>query len=155
MKISCFVDGDKPLPRYTRYRVAHGVFDVSSAKSCKSVLISQQIARPSVSGVFLRHLASLLYTEVWHHLIWWSTSPWQETRHATSLRLGNMLSPPHGNISGGFQYYCFWKSVVLLSQYQPTETPVPVSWYWKGYCTSGNMELYVTASLWLFVELML
>jgi len=20
---------------------------------------------------------------------------------------GNMLSPPHGNISGGFQYYCF------------------------------------------------
>ena len=69
MKTSCFVDGDKPLPHYTRYRVAHGVFDVSSAKSCKSVLISQQIARPSVSGVFLRHLASLLYTEAWHHLI--------------------------------------------------------------------------------------
>ena len=69
MKISCFADENKLFPCYTRYRVAHGVFDVSSAKSCKSVLISQQIARPSVSGVFLRYLASFLYTETWHHLI--------------------------------------------------------------------------------------
>lgn len=38
VETSCFVDGDKMLPRYILYRVAHSVFYVSSARNCNSVL---------------------------------------------------------------------------------------------------------------------
>lgn len=61
MKISCFVDGDKPLPRYTRYRVAHGVFDVSSAKSCKSFLYLSE-SRGQASAAFSCDISLLCST---------------------------------------------------------------------------------------------
>ena len=51
MKISYFADENKLFPRYTRYRVAHGVFDVSSAKSCKSFLYLSE-SRGQASAAF-------------------------------------------------------------------------------------------------------
>ena len=91
-----------------------------------------------------------------HHLIWWPTSPWQETRHATSLRLGEHV------VAASRQYF-WWFPVLLLLKVSSTALPVPA--YWNSSTSKLVLErilyfwqhgaIYVTASLWLFVELML
>ena len=159
MKTSCFVDENKLfcwwkqvvlLMEISRFLTIPDIVSLTACltwvrrKVVKAFLYLSE-SRGQASAAFSCDI-SLLCSTLRRGIILYDGPPRLGRRRGTPRLYDweRRLSPPHGNISGGIQYYSFWKSVLLLSQYQPTETPVPVGWYWKGYCTSGNMELYMS-----------